>query len=126
MINFDSEKKGYNREQVRKYIERVKSEYEKIYRENESLRIRLEETERKLAEEQGKKSIVSADRLEDIAMALVDAETEARRIINDARDKAWKIITDAQLGRESSGMSYSDMPIVMEIVTEGEEHGEKL
>lgn len=97
MINFDIEKKGYNKEQVSEYFKHVEAEYEKLYEEYERLYAQLQQTQQQLMQASVTHN-VSPERLEAIAMALVDAETEAQRIVATARDKAWKILTDAQKG----------------------------
>lgn len=96
MISFDIEKNGYNKEQVTKYFDLVQKEYEGIYAENQALRSQLQQT-RQFADAKPPYDIPH-DRMEAIALALIDAEVEAQRIVSAARDKAWQIITDAQKG----------------------------
>lgn len=98
MINFDIEKKGYNKEQVSKYFERVQEEYEEVYSENQTLRSQLQQVQQQLAREQSKVYYIPPEQMEAIALALIDAETEAKRIVTTAREKAWQIITDAKKG----------------------------
>lgn len=95
-INFDSEKNGYNKEQVTKYFELVQKEYEEMYSENQNLRAQLQQAQ-KLADSKIVCDI-PPERMEAIALALVSAQTEAQRIVNTARENAWKIITDAKKG----------------------------
>lgn len=95
-INFDSEKNGYNKEQVTKYFELVQKEYDEMYSENQNLHAQLQQAQRFA----NSKAVydIPPDRMEAIALALVSAQTEAQRIVNAAREKAWQIITDAKKG----------------------------
>lgn len=90
MINFDTEKKGYNKEQVAQYFERVQAEYEEMYAENQALLLQLQEARQA--------SDIPPDRMQAIALALVDAETEAQRIIAAAQEQARQILADAASG----------------------------
>lgn len=86
-----------------KYFELVQKEYEEMYSENQALRAQLQQA-RRLADTRNAYDM-PADRMEAIALALIDAETEARRIVNNAREKAWQIITDAKKGLPASEAS---------------------
>ena len=82
---FNLEWRGYNKQQVDEYIDYLRDEYERVVLEAERLYARVEELEDR---EESK---------EDIAAALIAAQSAAREIKREAREKADELISDAEI-----------------------------
>jgi len=85
-VPFTTDTKGYNTEQVDKYIQTISEEYEI-----------LTQKYNELSDEHKKCSSRSAPNMEAIAKALVGAEERAIQVVADAEREAARIIQTANM-----------------------------
>ncbi|MBP1588405.1 MAG: DivIVA domain-containing protein [Clostridia bacterium] len=90
MIEFATEKKGYNKKQVDEYLETVKNEYNALHKENEELKSKL------AAETSDSEAKATA-----VARVLIQADMTAERVIAEANSEAEKITSEATQKAES-------------------------
>ena len=124
MIAFEEAKKGYDKAQVEEYFQLVKEKYETLFKQYNELfeayndlakkyqslsrqYSQQQETIEKLQSETYYSDLIHQEKMQDIAMALIDAQAQARQIVNSARDKAWQILTDAQRGAPAPSLSIA-------------------
>ena len=85
MPEFEAEKRGYNKQQVDEYIDILRGEYDKIAGLCKEYYARIEALEAKEASQ------------EDIARALLAAQSFASKLEKDAKIKAEQIINEAKV-----------------------------
>ena len=95
---FNIEKKGYDKLEVDVYIDRIRSEYEKVTRELKDVSSELEsllEANRRLEARLREQESSVKDR-DDIAQAMITAQSYARRAEQDAAERSDMVIRDAE------------------------------
>lgn len=98
--------RGYDPEEVDAFLQRVVSAYESVYKENERLRQRIQELEKRLEEYSRSETQIDelialakkteADVKEAAEYVKAAAEKQASSIVSEARVKAQKILAEAQ------------------------------
>lgn len=91
--------RGYNREDVDAFIERIRFEYEAVFRENKQLREEIERLKARITDYEEvertlKQTLVSAQRTS--GELRIHAEKESELIIREAELNAEKIIEEAR------------------------------
>jgi len=102
--------RGYNEEEVDSFLDLVLEDYEKLYKDNQVLQKRLEESEGSMSsyrelEEVIKNTLVMAQKNaeelrqnagKEAAMLVEEAKQQAREITQDAERQAEKIVNEAE------------------------------
>jgi cell division septum initiation protein DivIVA len=89
-ISFNKRIFGYDMEQVRRYVEKISDAYQTAYDEYNSLSAKYEELTERFAKESISGQAESG--AEFIAKAMLSGEVLVKKLINDAKDEAAKII----------------------------------
>ncbi len=97
---FSESFKGYNKQEVDDFIDKIARDYEELYRENANLRTKVSELEKRIKEyvemEQTlKKALIQAQKSREEAMK--DAKLKAELIKREAQLKAQQILADAKM-----------------------------
>lgn len=106
-MEFSRSMSGYQRQQVREFLERIADEREDLLRDNQSLRDELSKKDKRIEELQStemelKRTIIAAER---IANELKDnARREADLIVQEAEQRKREVLreTEERLGRSRS------------------------
>ena len=106
MNNFDTVFRGYDKEQVKSYLDKVIIEYEKLLNDKKETDKRLNELKEKLnsyenLESTLNRALFNAENAGDEIKKM--ARKEAESLINDARRNANRIINDALIKAEKAG-----------------------
>lgn len=106
MNNFETVFRGYDKEQVKRYLDKIIVEYERLLNDKKAADSKIQELNEKLDSYQNLESTLNR--------ALFNAETasdeikkmarkEAESLINEARRNANRIINDALIKAEKAG-----------------------
>ena len=103
MNKFDTSFRGYNKEQVKNYFDRVIKQYESLLNEKKAVDRQLEMAKERLAHYENiestlNRAIMTAETAGDEIKRV--ARTEAENLINEAKRNANRIINDALLKAE--------------------------
>lgn len=106
MNNFDTVFRGYDKEQVKSYLDKVIVEYEKLLNDKKETDKRLNELREKLnsyenLESTLNRALFNAENAGDEIKKM--ARKEAESLINEARRNANRIINDALIKAEKAG-----------------------
>lgn len=106
MNNFDTVFRGYDKEQVKSYLDKVIIEYEKLLNDKKETDKRLNELKEKLnsyenLESTLNRALFNAENAGDEIKKM--ARKEAESLINEARRNANRIINDALIKAEKAG-----------------------
>lgn len=105
MNNFDTVFRGYDKEQVKKYLDVVIKEYERLLNEKKDVDRKVVDLESKLSyysnlEDKFTRAIITAENAGDEIKKV--ARNEAETLINDAKRNANRIINDALIKAEKA------------------------
>ena len=107
MNNFDTVFRGYDKEQVKKYLDNVIKEYERLLNDKKDVDRKVSDLEEKLKyytnlEDKFTRAIITAENAGDEIKKL--ARNEAETLINDAKRNANRIINDALMETQKLDM----------------------
>ena len=105
MNKFDTSFRGYNKEQVKNYLDHVIKQYENLLNEKKAVDKQLEMVKERLAHYENiestlNRAIMTAETAGDEIKRV--ARTEAESLINEAKRNANRIINDALLKAEKA------------------------
>lgn len=105
MNNFDTVFRGYDKEQVKKYLDNVIKEYERLLNAKKDVDRKVSDLEDKLKyysnlEDKFTRAIITAENAGDEIKKV--ARNEAESLINDAKRNANRIINDALIKAEKA------------------------
>ena len=105
MNRFDTSFRGYNKEQVKNYLDHVIKQYENLLNEKKAVDKQLEMVKERLAHYENiestlNRAIMTAETAGDEIKRV--ARTEAESLINEAKRNANRIINDALLKAEKA------------------------
>ncbi len=102
-MEFPTGLNGYNRKQVREFLERVAGELESVLRDNQQLRDEMKRRDEQISDLQGseaelKRVVIAAERIANEIRE--NAKREADLTVKEAEQKRSEILADADLRRE--------------------------
>ncbi len=106
MNNFDTVFRGYDKDQVKEYLDRVIEEYERLLDEKKAADKKVNDLNEKLASYQNLEStlnraLFNAENASDEIKKV--ARQEAESLVNEAKRNANRIINDALIKAEKAG-----------------------
>jgi cell division initiation protein len=104
--------RGYNEEEVDKFLDEVAEEFERLFKENIDLKEQLEKIKDKLEHYQNLESTIQSTLLtaqKSAEEVRVQAKKEAELVLKDAELKAKEIIQSAEREKEELQQTYVDL-----------------
>jgi cell division initiation protein len=104
--------RGYNEEEVDKFLDEVAEEFERLFKENIDLKEQLEKIKDKLEHYQNLESTIQSTLLtaqKSAEEVRIQAKKEAELVLKDAELKAREIIQSAEREKEELQQTYADL-----------------